>query len=358
MTPLIIGAKPPLPLLLRVFGVASLCCVVLMWTLSNFSTEKVAFEYPHVFLVNMLYACGLQCYFIFLKVKDPIKALRSKYADDNDDDDGDANSKDKSDTASVQKLLEHQPFTVAQHAKIAILFSVLYLAGNISMIYAFSKTSVFAASLMACTSSLWTLLFSRLAGVGQVSVMKLASVLATIFAVAYFNWNDLIAAEERAKMTLLGNALGVLSALFYGAYSTYLKMACKGDESRLSYALLFAFSGLYASIILIPGCILLHVWKVDSFELPSPDIALRILMNSVFGTVIPNYLWNAAFLFTSPLTVAIGLSFMTPLSLFVGWMREEMQIHYYHIVATILMMSGFMLINFADIYKHRDIPLF
>lgn len=336
-------SKPHLPWYLRLFGVGSLALVVIMWTVSNFSTERVANEYPHVFLVNMLYACGLQLYFVFLKVSDPIKALRSRYATDCEDND---------DNGKVK------PFTVAQHARIAVVFSVFYLAGNISMIYAFSKTSVFAASLMACTSSLWTLLFARVCRVGRVSAMKLASVIVTICAVAYFNWHDLLAAEERAKMTLLGNGLGVLSAVFYGAYSTFLKKASQGDESRLSYALLFAFSGLYATIILVPGTVLLNLAGWDQFEWPSGEISLLIVLNSLFGTVIPNYLWNAAFLFTSPLTVAIGLSFMTPLSLFVGWFYDNMKIHYYHIIATGMMMAGFMLINFADIYSERDIPLF
>ena len=355
MTLLPAATKPQLPVYLRIFGVGSLACVVIMWTVSNFSTERVAREYPHVFLVNMLYACGLQLYFVFLRYKDPIKALRSRYADDQPSTAGAAED-DKNSVDDLKASLK--PFTVSEHARIAVLFSVFYLAGNISMIYAFSKTSVFAASLMACTSSLWTLLFARLLNVGRVSAMKLASVVVTIAAVAYFNWHDLMAAENREKMTLFGNALGVLSAAFYGAYSTYLKKASQGDESRLSYALLFAFSGLYASLILIPGTLILHHTGLDHFEWPSANIAMLIVLNSLFGTVVPNYLWNAAFLFTSPLTVAIGLSFMTPLSLFVGWFSDNMQIHYYHIIATLMMMGGFMLINFADIYSDKDIPLF
>jgi solute carrier family 35 protein F5 len=343
--------KPPLPFYLRLFGVCSLGCVVLMWTLSNFSTEKVARTYKHVFLVNMLYACGLQTYFVFLKFKDPIKQLRARYADDGADD-----AKDNPDEGCLKTSLK--PFTTLEHAKLAVVFSLFYLAGNISMIYAFSHTSVFAASLMACTSSLWTLLFSRIFGVCKVSVMKIASVIITIAAVTYFNWHDLMAAEELKKMTLLGNGLGVLSAIFYGAYSTYLKVASKGDESRISYALLFAFSGLYASIIVGPGCAILHFGGWEAFQLPDLQITKLIILNSLFGTVVPNYLWNAAFLFTSPISVAIGLCFMTPLSLFVGWIQNELTIRYYHIVATLLMMCGFMLINFADIYSDRDIQLF
>lgn len=342
--------KPTLPVYLRVFGVASLAAVVLMWTLSNFSTDQVAKEYPHVFFVNMMYACGLQLYFLFLRYPDPIKRLRCRFADDSQSDD--------QDVETTQNTLRKSPLTTGQHARIAVIFAALYLAGNIAMIYAFAKTTVFAASLMACTSSLWTLLFSRLARVGRVSAMKLGSVLITIMAVAYFNWNDWWAAEKRAQMTLLGNALGVLSAVFYGAYSTYLKVASEGDESRLSYSLLFAFAGTYASLIVVPGCMLLHFLGFDRFELPSAYIAFLIVMNSLFGTVIPNYLWNAAFLFTSPLTVAIGLSFMTPLSLFVGWLQYGYVIQYYHVIATLMMMGGFLLVNMAEIYSEKDFVLF
>jgi solute carrier family 35 protein F5 len=342
--------KPPLPLHLRLFGMFSLALVVLLWTVSNFSSVIVTKEYPHVFLVNMLYASGLQLYFVFLWVKDPIKALRSRYADSSSDStSGDDEKQDEKPS---------QPFTVLEHAKIAILFSIFYLTGNMAMFYSFSTTSVSAASLMACTSSLWTLLFSRLLGLDRVSAMKVGSVVLTIGSVAYFNWHDFVAAESRAEMTLLGNGLGVLSAVFYGAYSTYLKWACRGDESRLSYALLFAFAGLYASIFVIPCSLALHYFGIDTLQLPSLRIVGLIVFNSIVGTVIPNYLWNAAFLFTSPLSVAIGLSFMTPLSLFGDWFFGSVLVQSYHIVATCIMMAGFLLINFADIYSKHDIPLF
>ncbi|KAF7727875.1 hypothetical protein EC973_006988 [Apophysomyces ossiformis] len=51
-------------------------------------------------------------------------------------------------------------------------------------------------------------------------------------------------AHETSRQPLLGDLLAVLGALFYGCYTTFLKLHI-GDESRISMPLFFGFVGVF-----------------------------------------------------------------------------------------------------------------
>lgn len=77
---------------------------------------------------------------------------------------------------------------------------------------------------------------------------------------------------EEGKMVLLGDAIALLGAAFYGCYTTLLKLRIH-HESRVNMTLFFGFVGLYCLIFLWPFIIILSVLGVEPFELPPSKAA-------------------------------------------------------------------------------------
>lgn len=77
----------------------------------------------------------------------------------------------------------------------------------------------------------------------------------------------------------LGDALALLSALFYALYVTLLKVRIK-DESRIDMQLFFGFVGIFNVLGLWPIGVILHLTGVETFELPkSSEVWTVIAIN-------------------------------------------------------------------------------
>ena len=78
---------------------------------------------------------------------------------------------------------------------------------------------------------------------------------------------------------LLGDAISLLGAAFYGCYTTLLKLRIQ-HESRVDMTLFFGFVGLYCLVFLWPFIIILSVLGVEPLELPPSTAAtLCIIVN-------------------------------------------------------------------------------
>jgi drug/metabolite transporter (DMT)-like permease len=86
---------------------------------------------------------------------------------------------------------------------------------------------------------------------------------------------------------------------------------------------------------------------------PSRDACVNIAINAVIGGLIPNYMWNIAFALTTPLMVAIGLSFSTPLGVAAGYIKSGVVKTESAIAAFIIILS-FCLLNLASLNEPLD----
>lgn len=78
---------------------------------------------------------------------------------------------------------------------------------------------------------------------------------------------------------IIGDSLALLSALFYALYVTLLKVGVR-EESRVDMQLFFGFVGLFNVIFSWPIGVLLHIARVERFELPISNKAMvAILIN-------------------------------------------------------------------------------
>lgn len=113
---------------------------------------------------------------------------------------------------------------------------------------------------------------------------------------------------------LLGDFLALVGALFYGVYTTLLKVRV-GDESRIDMQMLFGFSGVINALVLWPGIIIIHIAGWEPFELPSKSKVWWMLAANYGMNLIADVSWAYAMLLTTPLLVTVGLSLTIPVAL-------------------------------------------
>lgn len=114
---------------------------------------------------------------------------------------------------------------------------------------------------------------------------------------------------------LIGDLLALFGALFYGCYTTFVKLKI-GDESRIHMPTFFGFVGLFNVLLLWPLFIVLHFLDIERFELPySSSIWLMLILNAFIGTFLSDYLWLLSMLMTSPLVVTLGISLTVSLGI-------------------------------------------
>lgn len=248
------------------------------------------------------------------------------------------------------KSWDTEEYSLGKHARIALFTFALYLGMNYFSTISFGLTSPGSASIIASSCGFFTLLVGRMAGVESLSWFKVAGVLISAGGVALLG----IADFTDAGNTTAGNICALLGAALYGVHSTVLKKAT-GDESKVSTLTLFAFVGLYVTLTSAPIFLVLHLTGMETFELPpNGRIWLYIVINILFGSLIPNYLWNIAFLYTNQLIVAIGISFTTPLTLLVEYFQDEAQVTWQKIASAACLTLAFGLVNIAELRPDLD----
>lgn len=329
-----------------VIGIISLIFVVVFWVGSGFITAKILREYTKPFLMCYLTQLTYLIYFIFFIIEDPVQAMMKRQSE------RDAPSKSDNPNfngADVVKHHELPPFTTAQVAKIAFVFSALYLASNYATNMAFEKTSVSSTSILAATCGFFTLIFGWVMGVEVLSILRILAVLISVGGVLVLGIPEFLQNESMA----VGNVFAIVGAIFYGIFSIFLKRVAI-DESRISMPILFAFGGLYALLFAWPILLGLDYWGVEVLEWPrGTELKLYIAINVVFGGFLPNYLWNVAFVCTSPLVVAVGTGFTIPLTLIISVCLGE-RVDGYRIMSGVLVVVGFVVVNLANLYPQWD----
>lgn len=286
-------------------------------------------------------------YFIFWIVEDPVQRLMRARANEEHSKKLDSTSADATDV----QVRELPPFTKTQMAKIAGVFFVLYLFSNYLTNKAFEETSVSSVSILAATCGFFTLIFGWIMRVEVLSIMRIVAVIISVGGVLLLGIPELLDSSSESSV---GNICALVGAFFYGLYSIFLKRVAI-DESRISMPILFGFSGLYTLLFAWPVFFLLHWKEVESFSLPpNSQVSIYIAINVFLGGFLPNYLWNVAFVCTSPLVVAIGISFTIPLTLVTAYYRGD-PIDIFRIGSGLLVVIGFVIVNLSNIYPQLDL---
>ncbi|KAF9452665.1 hypothetical protein P691DRAFT_772113 [Macrolepiota fuliginosa MF-IS2] len=325
-------------------GVVLFLVVILLWTISGFVTQILYRNgYDKPFLVTYISTSPFALYLIpryiqwrrargadrsFLGLSGSREGYQSLSTSETPEGLDDAGIiPDQPFISSTEEKVEDDqpPLTVEQTAKIAFGFCWLWFIANWAVNAALNYTTVASSTIVTSTSGFFTLGFGRMFGVERLTMMKVAAVFTSFIGVVLVSVSDLQPTNPAfhtpstsdatntnyASQPLFGDALALISALFYAMYVVFLKVKIK-DESRIDMRLFLGFVGLFNLLTCWPVGVLLHWLDVERFQLPDNATQWYALLANMGILVFSDYLYILAMLKTTPLLVTIGISLTIP----------------------------------------------
>lgn len=246
------------------------------------------------------------------------------------------------------------PMTKLEMLKACLPYFPIYFVASFLANTSFGLTDVLSASILLSTSCLFTLILSVLFRLESLSTMKVLSVAISVGGVLIvwllaMNYDESIVKISGTKNFYVGNIYAIVSALLYGVYSVMLKKIAV-DEDRVNMTFFFGLVGLLSMVILWPIFIILNFYQIEVFELPSWEIFGLLILNYLFGTLLPNFFWGIAVLYTSPLITSIGISLITPVSVVINVLWKGDSFFNYRLLASIFMIISFVMVNLTALY--------
>lgn len=377
-------------------GIGLLLIVVLEWTGSNFITQGMFSDgYEKAFLVTYLNTSAFSVYLLpfliqkFWWKKDAdntehlTRSARSTYMRLPTEAPMAAAATGRSRsmsfvgstrTLNAEQLHDLPPLTTRETAKLASIFSLFWFIANWAVNASLDYTSVASSTILASMSGFFTLAIGRIFQVEAFSLAKLGAVVLSFLGVLLVTLADTEETRPNtptpANFTLLnraftltfsggpesathpsttnpplGDALALLSALFYALYVTLLKVRIK-DESRIDMQLFFGFVGVFNVLGLWPIGVILHLTGIEPFELPKTSEVWTVIAINMFITLSSDYIYLLAMLKTTPLVVTVGLALTIPLAVAGDWVFLRIGATPQTIVGAVLVVLSFTALGF------------
>eukprot|EP00199_Chlamydomonas_sp_CCMP681_P000958 CAMPEP_0119103646 /NCGR_PEP_ID=MMETSP1180-20130426/2047_1 /TAXON_ID=3052 ORGANISM="Chlamydomonas cf sp, Strain CCMP681" /NCGR_SAMPLE_ID=MMETSP1180 /ASSEMBLY_ACC=CAM_ASM_000741 /LENGTH=527 /DNA_ID=CAMNT_0007088205 /DNA_START=60 /DNA_END=1643 /DNA_ORIENTATION=+ len=119
---------------------------------------------------------------------------------------------------------------------------------------------------------------------------------------------------EYNKSPLWGDALALMSAALYAAYTVVMRQKLPGDEAGTHVATFLGFVGLFTSVALAPVIIVLLATNVIDVTSIPREAYLIILLEGLLDYVLSDYLWARAVMLLGPTVATLSLSVQIPLA--------------------------------------------
>lgn len=253
-------------------------------------------------------------------------------------------------------MMAQEGMTLHETLKLSLEFCLLWFGANYFAAACLEYTTVASSTILASTSSIWTLLCGSLLHVERFTVRKLLGVAASLAGVVLISSLDVGGDTDENRGSFphksprelaLGDAMAFLSAVLYGFYAVFMKKRI-GDESKVNMPLFFGLVGLFNVILLWPGMIILHLTGIETFEMPPTNRILTIVLVNSASSLVSDFCWAYAMLLTSPLIVTVGLSLTIPLSLVGQMVLDGQYSSWLYWVGAAIMVLSFVFINHED----------
>ncbi|KAL2315002.1 Membrane transporter [Schizosaccharomyces pombe] len=242
----------------------------------------------------------------------------------------------------------NSPLGFRQTAYLSLGFCIIWFAANYFSNSSLGFTNVASFTIISSMSGFFTLGLGTIVNVERFTLSKLLALMASVGGVIIVVTQDAKQADlndSPPSRPALGNAYALLAALLYGCYSVMVKFHIT-EESCVSTRLFFGLVGLFDLILLWPFLIILHLYGVERFSLPSTTAGLIVLIINASITFVSDYLWVIAMLMTSPLLVTVGMSLSIPLALFFDILLKGHYLNFSLILGSLLVFAGFIVVNY------------
>ncbi|KXN89920.1 hypothetical protein AN958_04924 [Leucoagaricus sp. SymC.cos] len=377
------AGKSPLNKKDYAIGLILLLAVVLLWTTSNFVTQNLFVNgYEKPFLVTYLNTSAFSFYLIpycirrfWKNNKEGEKGLSgaaeeyqplaaSEPIEDSEIHPGPSSTALLSTRAEALRDGEDlPPLNERQTAELAFAFCLLWFIANWSVNASLDYTTVASATILSSTSGFFTLGMGRIFRVEKLTMMKIAAVFTCFTGVLLVSLSDASQSKNPASQNppitsprptspevldhvsqpLIGDALALISAVFYALYVILLKVRIKNEE-RIDMQLFFGFVGLFNVLVCWPMGFVLHWTGVETFELPTQAAEWYAIVINMAITWSSDYLYVLAMLRTTPLVVTVGISLTIPVAV-LGDFMLKVPVHTQVIVGAALVLVGFVAIG-------------
>uniref|UniRef100_M4BZI1 EamA domain-containing protein n=1 Tax=Hyaloperonospora arabidopsidis (strain Emoy2) TaxID=559515 RepID=M4BZI1_HYAAE len=229
--------------------------------------------------------------------------------------------------------------------------SPLWFIANVTYNESLNLTSVSSSTIVSSTSTVFTFLLSVVALKEPFVWIKLAGVVLCMAGNVSTIMND--KGTHEGTDHVLGDLVALFAAFMYGVYTTAIRRLIP-DEESVSISLFFGFIGVINMVCLLPIVVVLHYSGIESLSGLSLEIVLLISVKGLFDNVLSDYLWARAVLLTSPTVATVGLSLTVPMAIVADFWCHGMLPTYVTLVASALVISGFVLINIGTKQKQHE----
>ncbi|KAI8994537.1 hypothetical protein BDB01DRAFT_773104 [Pilobolus umbonatus] len=337
-----------------VYGILLLLVVVFIWVTSSFVINNLfdSLNYNKPFFITYLNTATFSFYLVpWLFKRNTIKpsltedeSLETRLLEEEE-------GLDEIDSTIDQPML-----STKETIHLSFYFCFLWFMANYGNNASLGYTSVTSSTILSSMSGLFTLGMGTLFKVESINRNKIIAVISSFIGVLLVTYSDVSSHNHPGSNPIVGDILALLGALFYGWYTTLLKLKIH-DEARVNMPLFFGFVGLFNVLLLWPFFFILHYSSIEPFELPTPrTVWIMILLNAFIGSFLSDYLWLLAMLMTSPLVVTLGVSLTIPLAMGGEIVIQHFMPDILYGLGALLVISGFFLVNSAEIARIKKKP--
>jgi len=232
----------------------------------------------------------------------------------------------------------------------ALWLSPLWMLANASYNASLETTSITSSTILATTSSLWTLGLAAVVGVEGFTWSKAFAGMACVGGAALVAWGD------TSDETLVGDGLALASAVFYAAYGTGLQAVQPVEPYRL-----FGLLGVCNAVLFAAPLAGLGLARPAIYHRIEPSLFGLVILKGLFDNALSDFLWAKAVVLTSPTVATVGLSLTIPLAFLIdayqGHLDERRNSLALRALGALVILAGFLLVaNHPDSSKRRHDP--
>lgn len=289
-------------------GIILICIAVITWLIGlelvNSVLKDDTYQKPFLFT----YIIG-SC-FIFNLVPDILSLFKRS---------------SESETSDDEKSIEYLPLTGYEVGVLSVQAATIYFIYNVVVMTCLKYTSASNQTVLASTTSIFTLVMGSILGIDSFSKVKVMCIFASFAGVVLVNISERQTGGSDdnkfvPKNPRLGNVLAIVGAFMYACYLIIMKLKIGTGNRTTNERRLFGFIGLATIVLGAPVVYLAHIFDIETFDFPPPNnqILYAIVINGVFS-YISDYTTALASLLTSPLITSLSLNSSIPITIFIDF---------------------------------------
>jgi len=230
---------------------------------------------------------------------------------------------------------------------VATILGILGIVQCYLYYVAVEYTSISSNMILHDTSDVFVYIFCIMLLGWKFSWLRFLAVFISVVGVFLIGYSD--SYDSQQATSLKGDLISLSSAVFYGLLLTLTKLYIE-DEEAIDWSKFFVFNGLTSLIIWIPFIWLLHVTKIETFELPNAATLYILLITALLNYVIADYTFHLATVLLDPLLVDLGLGAVSPLAMVIEHYYDGKVFDAVYLIGYGLIILAFVLLVIYDFY--------